>query len=198
MSMALADLIADHSAQLGPAATDFVTDDLERHLHAGAGLLKEKRARIETGELTLVAGERWYAAPENSYDVLSLDWGREFLGVMPYQHDFLGVIPCIRQSGRRIHLLPAPTTKQIALLGAVAAFQYLAEHHLDADAEHTTVAVADRDLLLHAALIATMRELSSRNVADPIQLHRGIGAIPSNSTPAAWYAALLDEWRQRR
>ena len=197
-ALSLAGLVAAHSAQLGAARERFSEADLAEHLQRGGlARLNAKRPRVGCASVTLEAGQAWYDAAPDGYDVLGLDWGREQRRLMPHHDGYLGQIPILRQLGRRLHFNPAPTSWQIMALGAEAHYHYFAEHHIDEDGDLTTVAHGDRDLLLHAALIAAMQALATANVSEPIQLHRGIGGVPSNSTPAAWYKALLDEWERR-
>lgn len=201
MSMALADLIADHKLQLGEAVRKRLGEAdavYQRQLLAATLALNEKRPRRASASLSLVAEQARYTAPSDALAVLRLDWGADRRFRQPWQQGYIGVLPVCTLDGDQILLSPAPSADQIACLGASAGLRYLAAHSLDADAENTTVPATDRAVLLLAALIEAMRELASANVAEPITLHRGIGNTPSNATPAAWYQALRDEWQALR
>lgn len=196
--MARADLQAAHSRLLGPAGQRFESDDLDDHLAEAAALMNQKRPRIVAASLILAGHQTQYSAPSDCWAPLALDWGAERRGLMPWQPGYLGPIPALGQSGLSLILTPAPLPVQINALGSEAAYRYFARHVIGDAAEDTTLAEADRPLLLLAALIAAMRQLSTINTADPITLHRGVGALPSNSTPAAHYEALLREWERRQ
>jgi hypothetical protein len=86
----------------------------------------------------------------------------------------------------------------LVLRGSVFTFYYFGQHSLGVAAEDTTIAAADRGLLLLRAQAEAMLELSLRNVAKPVQLRDGLSGTPRNSTPRALFDALLTAFAEAR
>lgn len=195
------ELIAAHKAALGPDAVKLWEDDSEfiRHIQKGGRRLIEKRPRILRAKLTLVAGQAVYAAPADLVLFQRQEWGMSsILQFKPWDPSWPGPFPEISEvvtdEGPELVFTPAPTAGQIAALGADYWFHYRAAHQIDTEA--VTVPVADEPLLLLAALIEAVQELTARNLVNPIQLHRGLGSLPNQGTPLAYLEALRWQWAE--
>lgn len=202
----LADLIDAHKAQLGKAADRFrAPDDADfiRHLGLAGRRMDQKRPRLRTTALTLQVGVADYPAPAGSLAVRSHDWGTSFVR-QPWADEYIGIPPLIRQmtldltteEGEIVESDPiwrlstAPTAAQIAQWGAVASVGYRVAHVVSE--ESITVAEAEQGLLLLAALIEAMRDLSAETAV--VQLHKGMTALPTAGTPAYLYERLQQEF----
>jgi hypothetical protein len=198
MSTGLETLIALHKAQLGaeavklfPAAADA---DFVRHLDLGAKQFTKKRQILKRASITLIANQAIYAAPVDM-DVFSRhEWGAGALTQFsPWDPAWPGPFPEVQiqvnaDAEMELVFSPPPTELQLALLGSEFFFWYYAKI--------TTLSVRSQDepLLLLAALIEAVRELSTRNVVSPIQLHKGMSSTATAQTPLAWYQELMKEW----
>lgn len=201
-TLSRSDLRADHKAALGSVDNKFKSAnnaDYDRHLNNAALALSRLRRRTLVGELTLVSDQSSYPAPADLVAVKVSTWGQNKLQPwdvgycrLPRMSVFEGT------TGLMINLAPAPTASQIGLFGSKYSYFYLAAHQLDDDATKTTFKAADRDLFLLLALIEAMTELASMGVTEPIQLHRGMGSVPANTTPAALVELLTKLVDQRR
>lgn len=194
--MIFADLIADHKAQLGKAVERFRTpDDADfiRHLALAARRLDGKRPRQKLSMLAVTVGEVDYPAAVESLAILAHEWG---IGTIrqPWDSDFMGIPPLIRQldsdDGPRWRLSAAPTANQIAAWGPTLPVRYQAAHEISE--LRITPPDADRPLVLLAALIEAMRDLSTETAV--VQLHKGLTGIPTAGTPAYLYEKLLQEF----
>jgi len=193
-----ADLLLAHKAQLGKAEARFSSPDnadFKRHLAGAATRVSMKRQRWVSAELEAVAGQSDYPAPSDSYEFATTDWGKGLIG-NPWDEGFVGWIP--RMIGIEIasmpywRLVPEPSSAQIARWGATVHYTYFAKHEISAT--RITLADADQPLVLLAALIEAMRELSADTTV--VQLQKGLVGLPTAGTPAYLYEKLLAEWER--
>jgi hypothetical protein len=194
--MSQADLVADLKAGLLDSADVFTAAadaDFIRHLGAAALALARPRPRTLLGELTLVADQPGYAAPSDFHAFKTGLWGSTT--ARPWEKSWPGRIPVARavevDGAIEIHLDPAPTSAQIALLGSAYKFYYFAKHSISTTAASTTVRPGDRGLLLLRAQAEAMKEMALRNIKKPVQLRDGLASAPRNGTPAALFESLL-------
>lgn len=193
MSMSRADLAASLKLLWGDAATHWTLPadaDYVRHLDAalqGFGIAWPHRVGASA---TVTAGVADYPLPADFIGLLSLEWGRDQRArAQPWSTDWPGRAPTAQTlhtpAGWVLRLAPAPTAADVALLGAACRYVYRAQHVIGTLGADTTVPPTLRDALLMYGLAAGLQELAARNVLKPIQLHRGMGSVPANSTPQA-------------
>lgn len=199
MSLSRAALVADLKASLQDAASVFTAaadGDFVRHLDKAALDLGRRRPRTLLGAVTLVADQAAYAAPADLLAFKVDTWGRH--EVQPWEDHYPGRLPQVRAvelaGAMVLSFSPAPTARQIAILGAEFGFYYQAGHEIgDAEAD-TTVPAGDRGVLLLRAQAEACRELAMRGMTKPVTLRDGHSGTPRNSTPAALWQALMDEF----
>lgn len=199
-SMALADLAADFQRSLHDGASLFKADDyadLTRFLLQALPDMATKRPRTLLGQVTLSAGVAQYplaALPAFSAYKAHL-WDRTACFPQPWEPGYPGATPrvCASSDGAAYALdfSPAPTALHLAALGSTFKFYYFAQHVLGATAAETTVAAADRGLLLLRAQAEAMRELTLHQANKPVSMRDGLSGTPRNSTPAALHEMLL-------
>lgn len=170
----------------------------ESLLAAALGDLSRDRPRVLRDELQLTPDLSTYEAPEDFAGLSVHDWGRP--EVPQWDAQFAGPMPRItsRYDGEThwIEFQPAPSHRQVLAWGSVFKFRYRALHRLDEDG--TTLAPADRDLLILRAVAEAMQRMAASGVVQPVQVHRGMGAsLPANGTPAALAEQLMQEYRHR-
>lgn len=200
--MGQADLVADLKRSLHDAATVFnAPDDADwiRMLGLALTAMAGKRPRTLLGSLVLTPGKAVYPLPDAEFQQYKSHlWGGQ--PCKPWSPGYPGALPRVAplQDGSTWQLVfdPAPTWEHINAHGSTFRFWYFGSHVADADG--STVAYGDRPLLLLRAQAEAMRELSMRNVNKPVQLRDGVSGTPRNSTPAALYRELLDEWERAR
>jgi len=199
--MSQADLVADLKASLQDAADVFTAAndaDFIRHLDSAALGLARHRPRTLLGSLVLMADQSAYAAPDDFHAYKASLWGD--VRLRPWEKAWPGRLPDLRVAemagSLQLHLIPAPTAAQIAVLGADYRFYYYARHLVGVAAADTTVRAADRGLLLLRAQAEAMKELAMRNIKKPVQLRDGISSSPRNGTPSYLYEALLDQFEK--
>lgn len=204
-TLSQADLIADLKSSLQDAAKIFnAADDADfiRHLTTAAADLSKHKPRKLLATLTLTADQALYDSPDAIIQPSLVLWGdAQRKNSKPWESYFPKTPPTITlletDTTKKIHLNPAPTAAEIGTLGATFAYTYSASHVIDAAATNTTIAAADRDLLLLRAQAEAMRELAMRNLQKPITMVAGGGQASKNGTPAGLYAALLAEFGRR-
>ena len=203
--MGQAELVADLKAILMDAAGKFTAPsdaDFVRHLDIAALDLGRFRPRTLVGEITLVADQPNYPAPDDLLDVKLPIWGtREKRARHPWNSDWPGPLPrlsVVENGGQReLWLSPPPSAAQIADLGSAYRFFYFAGHVVDADAAKTSVQPGDRHLLLIRAAAEAMQELAHNGVTKPVQLgSAGVGSMPKNGTPGALAESLLKQFQE--
>lgn len=205
-SMSQADLVEDLKRSLHDAASVFnaaADGDWKRLLTAAAQAMQVKRPRTKLGSFTLAADVDVYAlasVPDFVQFKSSL-WG---LGMprKPWEAGHPGALPRMRVEGQegawQLCFEPAPTCLHLAAHGSLFRFWYFAAHQVATVASDTTIAAADRSLLLLRAQAEAMRELTLRNVNKPVSVRDGFSGMPRNMTPAAMYQYLLKEWQEAR
>jgi hypothetical protein len=204
MQMTRSALIEALKAALGEAAERFTAPgdaDFSRHLDRAAEDLVRVRPRVRTAELALEADTDLYAAPVDLISFLYPLWGRAAQRQTPvYDQSHPGRLPWPSlvdgAEGAMLLLSPAPTQRQIDLLGSAYRYAYSARHVIAESAAETSVRQADQGLVLLRAMAEAMRELAVRNVVKPIQLHRGIGSVPASGTPQALHEALMQAFHR--
>lgn len=194
MSMARADLAASLKLLWGDAAAYWATagdGDYLRHLDACLTAFGQRWPRRMAATVTLTAGVEDYPLPADFLALLSLEWGRsQRARARQWNADWPGRPPTAQvlntvADGQVLRLTPPPSAADIDLLGSACAYTYRAQYVLDAVAANTTVPATLREPLLMYGLAQGLQELAARNVLKPIQLHRGMGSVPANSTPQA-------------
>lgn len=202
-TMSMADLADDLRASLHDAADVFVTaGDMERLLATAALDFNRHRPRTLLAKLTVEADRMEYPAPADCYLFKSSLWGiAPVMRAKPWEKQWPGPMPDVRmvdvEGGRELHLTPAPSAHQVAVLGSEFRFYYFGNHVIGATAAGTTIHPGDRFLLLLRAQAEAMRELMMRNSKKPVQMRDGLHSAPKNMTPAAWYERLMDEWCEK-
>lgn len=204
-SMSQQDLVADLKASLHDAVSTFkaaADADFVRLLGVAATAMQTKRPRTLLGTVTLQAGVDVYALPQQIADSLASykthAWAQA--AVKPWDPAYPGAVPRVCVEGQpgawQLVFDPAPTALQLNAWGSAFRFWYFAVHTVDATAANTTIAPADRGLLLLRAQAEAMRELSMNSANKAVQVRDGFSGGARNSTPAALYEALLREWKE--
>lgn len=203
-TMSQADVVADLKRSLHDAgdAFDAANDaDWLRLLGVALTGMQAKRPRTLVGTVTLVADEVRYALALADFAQYKTHvWGTRPL--RPWDPYYPGALPRVAAvhdtGGWALMFDPAPSSGHINAYGSAFKFWYFGAHALGVSAVDTTLALADRPLLLLRAQAEAMRELSMRNINKPVQLRDGFSGTPRNSTPAALYRELLAEWEGAR
>lgn len=197
--MSLASLVADLKASLFDAASVFTGEDdadFKRFLAQALPDLQWKRPLTKLAQVVLVAGTPSYAVAEADFVALKMDLWRD-VGKLPrpWEPGYPGALPRITAqqgaTGWELVFETAPTAAMLAWLGSTCRFYYFAQHAIGEQAADTTVAEADRGLLLLRAQAEAMLALAVRNAGKPVQLRDGLSGTPRNSTPAALHQVLL-------
>lgn len=199
-SMSQQDVVDDLKRSIGDAGSAFgaaADADWLRLLAVALVGMQGKRPRTLLGTLTIAADEPSVAVTQPDFvQYKTMVWGSR--PPRPWEPCYPGSVPRVAAvhdgSGWALMFDPAPTYAHIAAYGSAFKFWYFGAHSLGATAELTTLPAADRPLLLLRAQAEAMRELSMRNINKPVALRDGYSGSPRNSTPAALYAALLEEW----
>lgn len=205
MPYTTAELISLHKASLLDAAGLFIAPadaDFLRHLRiACRAVAMDKRPRTLAGSLSLSGGAGEYPAPADMVLAKGSPWGVAQMQTTPWCAP-RAPLPTLRSidgpAGKLLHLVPAPTTEQIAAFGSTYPFYYFASHTLPADVEQsTTVTDLELDLVLLRAKVEALRELTIRNHNKPVTLRAGQGSEsqPRNMTAAALYQSFLQEYK---
>lgn len=156
--------------------------------------------RPSIGVLQLVADQAVYDCPADLTRLCSIEWGRDKKANIPvWDYGYPGRLPEIELiwfgDTRKIRLRPAPSPRQIGLIGARCEYTYGVPHELS-----DSVCTLSPDDLLSVQLRAqaeAMRRLALLNVTRPLQLRDGISQSPKNGTPAFLYAELMREFTKR-
>lgn len=196
-SMSRADLVLSLRESLMDAAASFADNDadFERHLDTAAADLHRVRPRTLIGDLSLIADQGEYAAPVDMARFKSALWG--CLGAaraMPWDKNWPGELPRAHCIDGLISLLPAPSARQIALLGSSYRFYYVAKDSIGTLAADTTVAAGNRHLLILRAQAEAMLDLAMRDSVRPVQVGGGFGQKAKTGTPIALHESLMTEW----
>jgi hypothetical protein len=202
-TMSRADLSADLQASLHDAADVFVNGgDMDRLLDAAAQDFNRHRPRTLLGSMTVVADTMVYPAPADIYLFKSSLWGiAPVPKSKPWERNYPGPLPSVvvadGASAKELHLVPVPTQNQVDALGSDYRFYYFGRHAIDTNAANTTIAIADRALLLLRAQAEAMNELVMRNIKKPVNMRDGLNSSPKNMSPAAWFTTLMAQWESR-
>lgn len=198
--MTLAELIAEHKAQLGKVAARFEDvnqSDFKRHLARAGYRLCTKYPLWKTGEIALAAGVDQYPAPADMIGTLLCDWGRTACGCRgqsPWDDGFVGYPPSLilegGDSAMRLRLSTPPTASTIGAWGSTLRYRYLAAYQINE--QTVNVGAAHIPPLLLAALIEAMRELSAEMTV--VQLQKGLSGLPTAGMPAYLYEKLCQEF----
>lgn len=201
-TMSRADLVADFKTSLHDAAGVFAaTDDAElsRLLDVAALDFGNIRSLLQSGSLTLSADVASYSAPAG---LVAYGWETWSAGKLPqpWEATYPGALPRVTLIGtpaaRALLFTPAPTAMHLAVLGSAFTFMYFAVHSINASAASTTVAAADRGLLILRAQAEAMREMAMRNVGKPInRVDSGLSGTPRNGTPSHLFTMLMEEFK---
>lgn len=197
-SMARAALVADLKASLLDAAKAFAApDDADflRHLDKAADALALRRPRTLVASLALVADQPNYPAPADLWQYKSTSWGAGYRG-NPWDRTWPGRLPQVRVIDGELWLMPAPSSHQIAMLGATFSFFYYALHVVAVDEAETTVNPGDRNLLLLRAQAEAMRELAMRDTVRSASVRDGFSGQMRTNTPAALAEMFLAEFER--
>lgn len=205
-TMSELDLVADLKRSLHDCAAVFNAandGDFVRFLKQALPDMSWKRPLTQLGQVTISANEPRFSLMGlpafHSYKVHV--WQTGAYCPQPWEVGYAGAIPRISShkdaAGHWLAFEPAPSAAHIALRGSAFKFYYFALHSVGA-APETTIAVADRGLLLLRAQAEAMLELTLRNAAKPVQLRDGLSGTPRNSTPAALHATLLALFAEAR
>jgi hypothetical protein len=210
-TMSMADLVADFKRSLHDSVNVFADNpgaaldaDFERLLRLALVDMSWKRSITRLGQVTLVADEPRYSLAEYP-DFATYKthlWEKPAAYPNAWEPGYPGAVPRVTagRDGSVSWLLfdPAPSSQHIALRGETFKFYYFGQHVIDTLAANTTVAAADRGLLILRAQAEAMLELTLRNMAKPVQLRDGISGTPRNSTPAALHETLLRMFQEAK
>lgn len=205
--MLLSALVEDLKSSLGSTVAGKFSGpadgDLKRLLGVALAEMEWKRPITQLGSVQLHALQARYAVPQPDFAALKTHlWAAPVDTPMPWDDGYPGAAPRVAAQWNGatwwLEFSPAPTPRQIAAWGGEFRFWYFARHRLSEEAGETTVAAADRGLLILRAQAEAMRELAMRNVATTTQMRDGFSGTPRNGTPAALFQVLLDEFRRAR
>lgn len=177
----------------------------DRALTIALNALSKDKPIIKDAELQLVCGQRKYPLPADCFEYICSEWGRKPY-IEPWDKRYPSHIPRTRtetnSAGKVIVFNKQISAKQFAAYGYCFRYEYALKHFLiDLPASNTNPDLApcsfyeeDYEIFITRALAALMAELMSSNVTTPIQLHKGMGSMPTNSTPAAAYKLLMTRY----
>lgn len=203
--MLISELATELKDSLHDAGDVFDVGDFKRHIRiALQAMALAKRPRTVMAPLSLAADQASYPAPADLAAVVRLEWGNA-ASRQPWRHDHPGPAPLASlvetSAGREIRLSPPPTLRQVRALHGRCELVYQALHQLEptdeegSDYEITSLAEADRPLVLLRAQAEACKELAMRGSTKPVDLRGGGMGQARNMTPRALYEALLTEWR---
>ena len=203
--MTLNQLSSDLRDSLGDAVNILTDEDksqpVERLILLAAHDFGRVRQRTLLGDLTLVADQSEYPAPDDLIQPKSVVWGDGRNHNKYWENDYPGIPPVLslaEHNGSRVLLMrPPPSTKQIMLVGATCSYYYLAGHVVGETEAETSVQASDRGLLILRAQAEAMLELSIRNSHKPVQIRDGMSQAPKNGTPAALYDQLMKQFERQ-
>lgn len=195
-------LVAELKASLQDAATMFTADadaDFVRHLQRAADDMHRVMPNKKILTLTLTPDHGNYAAPTDLVDVRYTTWGDKLRRhpepwriTQAYQHWAPPQMEVQTNDGvDEIALTPAPSSRDITMLGAVMAIHYTARWQLANLPERA------KPLLMLRAQAEAMLELSHRGIAKPVQLRDGQTQGPANGSPASMYESMMRRWLEQ-
>ncbi len=206
LPMAFATLVSDLKATLHDSAAVFRAEgdaDFKRFLLAALPDMQAKRPITRLGEISLFVEQARYAVTYPDFAGLKVPlWSDAGKLPQPWEPAYPGPIPRLAAlwdgAAWWLEFETAPNWRHLACLGDKCRFWYFGSHVLSEDGETTTIAPADRGLLLLRAQAEAMRELAVRNAGKPVQLRDGFTGWSRNSTPAALHKDLLDAFWSAR
>lgn len=204
-SMSQPDVLADLKRSLHDGGSVFTAagdDDFVRFLAVALLAMQAKRPRTLLGQLTLAAGQERLPITQPDFAQYKTHvWGSR--APRPWDPNYPGALPriCAVNEGTGWVLMfdPPPTAQHIAVYTSTFKFWYFGQHVLGLEDEAaTTLAKADRPLLVLRAQAEAMRELTMRNINKPVSVRDGYSGTPRNSTPSALYQQMLAEFEAAR
>lgn len=206
-TMSQADLVADLKESLHDTADVFAsTGDpaFIRFLNQALPAMQCKRPVTRLGQVSLVVDQPSYslAAYADFATFKTHAWDSVRTVLKPWDTGYPGAVPRVRAhrdlDAWYLVFDPAPNSAQVAAWGAAFKFWYFGTHTIGATAPETTVALADRGLLLLRAQVEAMRELALQHANKPVSMRDGLSGTPRNSTPAALHRELLNLFEETR
>lgn len=204
-TMSLVDLVADLKRSLHDSAAVFNAAgdaDFVRFLNQALHDMGWKRPRTQLGQVMLTAGVADYSLSElpDFCNFKTHLWDKSAAYPNAWEPGYPGALPRVSiykdGTGFWLSFSPAPSSAHIALRGSAFKFYYFGKHLIGEDAADTTVAEADRGLLMLRAQAEAMLELSLRNLTKPVQMRDGLSGTPRNSTPQAIHQTLLTMFQE--
>lgn len=205
MSMTRSYLIQELKSVLMDAAAKFADDyAFERHLDIAALEMGRVRQRTLVGQITLVADQPSYAAPEDLVEVKYPLWGmKEQRSRAVWAENHPGRLPRLTRAtlngARVLWLSPSPSAAQIADLGATYQFFYFAGHRVSDVETETTVHANDRHLLIIRAVAQGLLELALNGVSKPVSLGGSMAVSTAQflgTSPGEMSRKLIEMWEQ--
>ena len=184
-------LIQNGIAGRGNAGDRIAPEDISQAIRGALHALEQDRPYFLDNSVQLIAGQPLYTTPPLFVDFAYSQWGK---GKKSY-YQGCGVRPHIKTNNRQLHFSPAPTIEQISVWDSLFIYTYKARHTLNEVANECTLQDEDESLLILRAMAELMRLLTTRNVVSPITLSRGLGNVPSNSTPSSIHKYLMAEYK---
>lgn len=203
-----ADLILSVQNALGDARGVFVDpdgEDIGDLLDIAAADLGRVRPLQRRGTVSVVAGQSEYpgAVPGDLVCVRRVLWGiAERASRQPWDPDYPPPAPCLSVyddgAGARVLMVsPAPSARQVALLGSACGYLYQAAYRVADSAAQTTVAPGDRHLLVLRTVAEALAVIARHHVNRPVKLGAGLGSVPANGSAAALSAAALAQFERQ-
>lgn len=192
---ARAAFLARYKASLLDSVRAFADADLERHAETALAALSHIKPKLCVTWVQLAAGRNLYPCPANCRAVQAAYWGRSHKAhSQPWQDDAVGRLPewsvTYNEAGERfLRAHPAPSVRQLDILGSIAEIEYRADWRWDE-------VRGMENLLLLRAQAEAMRELAAKNATTAYNIREGISATPKNGTPAYLYEQLLQEFER--
>lgn len=183
-------------ASLHDTASIFEDGDFERFIDNALRDYDRVKPQYITTELTLVAEQQYYDAPDDILNTFSNTYGNQYLLATKPWYRYFERFPKINlknyQGTQKLWLDESPSSMMILLVGEKYEYTYIAYHKLTEEAN-----TIEFPLLLIRAQAEAMKEASIRNMTKPVQLRNGQGGnITVNGTPAALYAQLLQDFER--
>lgn len=199
--MNLSSFTAQYKASLLDSVRAFAEADYPRHVATALAALSSVKPQRRMAIVRLEPGRSLYLCPADLTRVHACWWGRSHKAHgRPWDDDYPGALPEWRvvttaANERLLRCHPAPSGKQLLVLGNACEIEYHADHVLTEN--ECSLDAEELDLLLLRAQAEAMRELSMKNATTAYQLREGISATPKNGTPAYLYQELLAEFERR-
>lgn len=192
-------ILHDHIVRLGKTINHFDQQaSLLNHLVTGLQLLAEKKPLIKETTIDLISGQETYELPDDFFKPHIYNWKTQDAAWIPWNKINSNKKPytlIVQGEGKKnLKLSKKPTTANINTWGSLNLL-YKADYVLGLNPNDSNVLPNNYQLLMTAILLAALRELCTFNITEPVQLHRGLSSIPTQSTPLALYTALDKQWR---